>query len=59
MIQITNLTGFFCERNVHGTICIGDIALTKSMPKYMEEIKNINKITSGFETCISARLLQS
>ena len=44
---------------IDGNICIGDMSLRKYMPKYIEPISNINKITCGCKTCISAMIFQS
>ena len=44
---------------INVNVCIGDIPLSNYMPKYIKQIININNMTCGFETCISAILLQS
>ena len=49
---------FFGERDVDGKVCIGDTSLGNYRPKNIQPISNINKITRGCETCISAMLLQ-
>ena len=44
-------------RTVDGKVYFGDTSLTKYMPKYIEPMSNINKITCVCKTCISAMLL--
>ena len=49
----------FGARNVDEKVCIRDTSLRKYMPTYIKPMININNITCGWETCISAMLLQS
>ena len=40
-------------------MCIGDNSLINYMPKQINPMSNINKLTCGCETCSSAILLKS
>ena len=51
--------GFLGAKTVDGKVCIGYKYLRKFIPKYIKPMSNINNITCGCETCISAMLLQS
>ena len=51
--------GFFDARNVDGKLCIGYTSLRKYMPKYIKPTSKINTIACGWETFISAMLIQS
>ena len=59
MILPNSEVGFSCARTIDGNIFIGDTSLRKYMPKYIKPTRNRNKITCGWETCISAMLLWS
>ena len=50
--------GFNGARNKDGKVCIGYTSLRKYTPKRIKPTSNINKITCGCETCISAMSLQ-
>ena len=51
--------GFYGDITVDGNICIEYTSLSKYIPKYIKPMSNINNITCGFKTRISAILLQS
>ena len=59
MILPSSEAGFLVARTVDGTISIGYTSLRKYIPKYIKPMINRKKITCGYETCISAMLLQS
>ena len=48
---------FVSARTADGNVCIGDTSLRKYMLKYIKPTRNINKITCGCKSCISAMLL--
>ena len=51
--------GYFSgARTIDGKNCIGDTSLRKYMPVYIKPMSNINHITRGCKTCITAMLLQ-
>ena len=49
----------FFARTFYGKVFIGDTPLKKYIPKYIKPTSNINSIERGWETFISAMLLQS
>ena len=57
MILPSSEGGFSGARTVDGHIFIGDMSLRKCMQKYIKPMSNINNITRGYETCISAMSL--
>ena len=50
--------GFHGGTNMYERVYIGDTYLIKYMPKHIKPMSNINRITCGYETCISAILFQ-
>ena len=50
--------GFYGARNKYGKVCIWYMSLRNYTPKHIKPTSKINNIKCGWETCISAMLLQ-